>query len=113
MLGRKLDLAFVEAELLAGDLEPPADHPGIGAGAGLAQAPGRIVVLAAAHLADQLEDVAIAVGKIRHQPFAEEIAHFERQPQDHVAGALHAGGSGGVENALDLGIVDRRDDRRH
>src|SRR6266699_3483444 len=62
MFGRKLGLALVQPELLASDLEPPADHPGIGAGAGLAQAPGRIVVFAAAHLADQLEDVAMAVG---------------------------------------------------
>ncbi len=49
-------------------------------------AEGRIVILSAAGLADELEDVAIPIGKIRHQPFAEQIAHLEWKPQQHVAG---------------------------
>ena len=103
----------VEAEPLAGDLEAAADHPGDRARAGHALAEGRIVILAAAHVADELEDVAIAVGKIRHQPFAEQVAHFQRQAQQHIAGMAHAGLRHRLEDALDLGIVDRRNDRRH
>src|SRR5882672_745542 len=79
MLGGELDARRVEAMLRARGLEAPADHPGDRAGAGHALAEGRVVVLAAAHVADELEDVAVAVGKIRQQPFAEEVAHFERQ----------------------------------
>ncbi|MCA6126369.1 radical SAM protein, partial [Bradyrhizobium sp. WSM 1704] len=50
---------------------------------------------AAAHVADQGEDVAVAVRIVRHQPFAEEIADLERQPQQHVARLLGAGMRGG------------------
>src|SRR6202166_3172543 len=100
MLGGDLVLGRVEAELFAGDLETAADHPGDRAGSGLALAEGRIVIFAAAHVADELEDVAIAVGEIRHQPFAEQVAHFERQPQQHVAGMAHAGRSHGFETRL-------------
>ena len=71
MLGGDLVLGRVEAELFAGDFEAAADHPGDRAGSGLPLAKGRIVILAAAHVADELEDVAVTVGEIRHQPFAE------------------------------------------
>src|SRR5262249_36172720 len=64
VLGRELRLLLVEAELLARDLEASADHPGVGARSLHAPAPGRVVVLAAAHLAHELEHVAIAVGII-------------------------------------------------
>ncbi len=57
--------------------------------------------------------MAVAVGKIGHQPFAEEVAHFERKPQQHVAGLPHADGGGGIEDALDLGVVERGDHRGH
>ncbi len=50
---------------------------------------------------------------VRFQPFAEQVAYFERQAQQHVAGFLGAGGGGGVKNALDLHVVERRDHRRH
>src|SRR2546421_9494885 len=79
MLGRELGVRLVEVELLACGLEAAADHPGDRAGAGHPHSPLRVVILAAAGLADQLEHVAVAVGKIRQQPFAEEGAHFERQ----------------------------------
>src|SRR5260370_31688751 len=76
-----LVLGGVEAELFAGDFEAAADHPGDWAGSGLALAEGGIVILAAAHVADELEDVAVTAGEIRHQPFAELIPHFQPQPQ--------------------------------
>src|SRR5271154_2649086 len=60
--------ALVQPELLAGDLEAAPDHPGHRPGALHPRAPLRVVVAAAAHVADQGEDVAIAVGIIRHQP---------------------------------------------
>src|SRR5579872_6218938 len=41
------------AELFSGNFEPPADHPGIGAGPGHASAPGRIVIFAASGRLDQ------------------------------------------------------------
>src|SRR5271154_4419833 len=71
MLGRGLDAGQVEAEPLASDFKSTADHPGDRARAGHALAPGRIVVLAAAGVADQLEDVLHAVGEILGQPFPE------------------------------------------
>src|SRR5262245_9203209 len=71
MIGGEPRAGLVEAKLVAGELEAATDHPGDRAAAGHALAPGRIVVLAAAGLADELEDVPIGVGKIRHQPFAE------------------------------------------
>src|ERR1700724_1098461 len=91
MRGGDLVLTRVEAELFASDFEAAADHPGDRAGAGLPLAESGIVILAAAHVADELEDMAVTVGEIRHQPFAEEIPHFERQPQQHVAGMAHPG----------------------
>ena len=64
MLGGDLVLGGVEAEPFAGDFEAAADHPGDRAGSGLPLAERRIVVLAAARVADELEDVVVAVGKI-------------------------------------------------
>ena len=64
MLGRERDLVDVEAEPGAGGFDALADHPGIGAAAGHALAESRVVVLAAAGLADQREDVALAIGEI-------------------------------------------------
>src|SRR5580704_1521123 len=65
MIGGQFRAAFVEPELLAGDLEPPADHPGHRSSALHPRSPLRVVVAAAAHVADQGEDMAIAVGIIR------------------------------------------------
>src|SRR6202034_1578525 len=58
-----VDLGRIEAEPLAGDLEAAADHPGDRPLAGHAGAEGRVVILAVAHVPDEPEDVAIAVGK--------------------------------------------------
>src|SRR3954469_10382786 len=85
MIGGQFGAALVETELLAGDFETASDHPGHRAGAFHPHAPLRVVVAAAAHVADQREDVAITVGIVRHQPFAKQIANFQRQPQQDVA----------------------------
>src|SRR5262245_22261943 len=85
MIGGQLRAALVEPELFTGDLEAASDHPGHRACALHARTPLRIVVAAAAHVADQGEDMAIAVRIIRHQPLAKEIAHFERQAKQHIA----------------------------
>src|SRR5215471_1473587 len=85
MLGGELAPFGIEAELLAGHLEPASDHPGIGACALHARAPGRVIVLAAAHVADQLENMGVTVGIVRLEPFAEQVAHFKRQAQQHKA----------------------------
>src|SRR5215475_2144720 len=61
MIGGQFRAALVQPELLAGDLESATDHPGHRPGAFHARAPLRIVVTAAAHVADQSKDVAIAV----------------------------------------------------
>ena len=71
MLGGGFHAGQIEAEPLARDLEAPADHPGDRTGPGHALAPARIIILAAAGLADEIEDVAIAIGEILDQPFAE------------------------------------------
>src|SRR4051794_539337 len=112
VLGRELELAAVETEPLARRLETAADHPGDRPGAGHPLAPLRVVIFAAAHVADQLEDVAFAVGEIFAQPLAEQIAQLQWQPQQNVTGFLHTNGSSGIEDALDLHVVDRRNDRR-
>src|ERR1700733_7608190 len=70
--------ALVEPKLFAGDLEPAPDHPGHRACALHPRPPLRVVVATVSHVADQSEDVAIAIRIIRHQPLAKEIAHFER-----------------------------------
>src|SRR5829696_9170621 len=87
MLRRERPLGFIQPKLLAGEFETAAEHPGIGSGAGLPFAPGGIVILAAAHAADQLEHVLDAVAIIRLQPFAEQVAYFQRQAQQHVTRA--------------------------
>src|SRR5712691_5167531 len=55
MARREPGAGLVEAELRAGELEAPADHPGDRAAAGHALAEARVVILAAAGLADELE----------------------------------------------------------
>ena len=84
MLGGDLMLCRVEAEPLAGNFKPPADHPGNRSGSGLPFAPCRVVILAAAGVADELEDVVVAVGEILLEPFAEQIADFKRQAQRFI-----------------------------
>ena len=54
-----------------------------------------------------------AVGVVRLEPFDEQVAHFERQAKQHIARALDARHRRGIEDALDVGVVDRRNDRRH
>src|ERR1700736_5727070 len=113
MIGGQFRTPLVEPELFAGDLEPASDHPGHRPGALHPRAPLRIVVAAAAHVADQRKDVPVAVGIVGHQPFAEKVAHLERQPQQHIARFLDAGVRRSVKNALDLGIVQCWDHRRY
>src|SRR5215475_1259044 len=77
MIDRQLGAALVQSKLLAGDLEPTSDHPGHRAGAFHSRAPLRIVVAPSPHVADQGEYMAITIRIIRHQPFAEEVAHLQ------------------------------------
>src|SRR5215470_10967293 len=64
MFGCQLRPRLVEAKLLASGLETPPDHPGNRPGPGHPLAELGIVVLAAAHVADQVEDMTITVWKI-------------------------------------------------
>src|SRR5215468_77709 len=113
MLRRRFHAGQIEAEPLASDLKAPPDHPGDRARAGHTLAPCRIVILAAARLTNEIDDVAIAVRKIFHQPFAKQVLDLERQAKKNVAGVTHASFRYGFEDALDFGIVDGRDHRRH
>src|SRR6185312_17121730 len=61
MIRRQFRTALVQPELLAGDLEAAADHPGHRSCALHPRTPLRVVVATAAHVADQRADVAIAV----------------------------------------------------
>src|SRR6516165_9284311 len=61
MIGGQLRAALVQAELFASDLEPAPDHPGHRPGSLHPRTPLRIVVATAAHVADQGEDVAVAI----------------------------------------------------
>src|ERR1043165_199981 len=113
MLGGELQLAAIEAEPLTGRLEAATDHPGDRPRAGHALAPLGIVILAAAHVADQLEHMVVAIRKVLDQPLAKKIAQFERQPKQHITSFLHAGCRRRIEDALDLHVVDRGNDRRN
>src|SRR5206468_5269292 len=53
MIGRQFRPPLVEAEFFAGDFETPSDHPGHGTCALHPRTPLRVVVAAAAHVADQ------------------------------------------------------------
>src|SRR5262249_33419420 len=86
MLRRHFHAGQIEAEPLASDLEAPPNHPGNRTGAGHALAPCRIVILAAARLANEIDYVAIPVWKTFHQPFAKQVLDLERQAKKNVAG---------------------------
>src|SRR6478752_5224789 len=68
----------IKSQLFAGHLKASADHPCVRTRPLHARAPGRVVVLAATHVADQLENVTVAVGVVCNQPFAKQVAHLER-----------------------------------
>src|ERR1700730_15103481 len=106
VLGGEPGHAGIEPELLASGLEPPPDHPGDRPRSGHALAELRVVILAAAHVADELEDMTMAIREVRQQPFPKDIAHFERKPQQDIAGSFRPERRGGVENAFDLAVVD-------
>src|SRR5215207_8874398 len=57
MIGGQFRATLVEAKLFAGDFETASDHPGHGPGALHPRSPLRVVVAAAAHVADQGKDV--------------------------------------------------------
>src|SRR5437667_11638983 len=61
---------LVEPELLAGDLEAPADHPGDWTRALHPRAPLRVVIAPAPHVEDQGKDVRIDDGALRHQTYS-------------------------------------------
>ena len=71
-----------------------------------------VVVLAAAHLAHPGHDARGAIGKVLVEPALEERVHFPGQAQDDAERRARAGRRGGFEDALDLRLVDERDDRR-
>src|SRR5262245_35312866 len=90
MLGCQLGPCLVEAKLLASGLETPTDHPGNRPRSSHAHAELGIVVLSAPEIADQTEHVSVAIREIRHQPLSKQVAHLDRQPQQHVTSTLHA-----------------------
>ena len=55
--------------------------------------------------------MAIAIGIVRHQPLAKQIAHFQRKPQEDVARLPGAGVRGRIENSLELGVDEGRNER--
>src|SRR4051812_42126305 len=100
MLGCQLRPRLVEAKLLASGFETPPDHPGNRSGTSHAFAELGIVILAAAHVADQVKDMTVTVWKFRHQPLAKQVTHLDRQPQQDVTCTLHAHGRRRIEDAL-------------
>src|SRR6188472_1971272 len=110
MVRRQFGAPLVQSKFLTGDLEAASDHPGHRASPLHPRSPLRVVIAAAAHVADQREDMAIAVGIVCHQPFTEQVTHFQRQPQQDVTCFLCAGMRGRIEDALDFRIVERGDD---
>ncbi len=71
-----------------------------------------VVVLAAAHLAHPGHDPCGAVGEVLVEPALEDRIHFPGQAQDDAERRGRACRRGRLEDALDLRLVDERDDRR-
>src|SRR5580658_7540226 len=90
-------------------LEPAPDHPGIGPRTGHAAAPLRIIVLAAVHGLHQRQRMFQFVRKIHGEPFAEDLAQFERQTQRYIARLARARRMRPTQYLLDLRVVDRGD----
>ena len=56
----------------------------------------RIVIFAPSHVTNELEHMALTIGKIRDEPLAKEVAQFERQAKEHVPRPGYAGRSSGA-----------------
>src|SRR5262249_17729060 len=102
MLSRQRTSRCVEPQLFAGHFEAADYHPGVRSCPLHSDSPGGIVVLPAPHIADQFEDMAVAIGIIRDQPFPEQVPHLKRQPQQYVTGFFHACGFRRFKNTLDF-----------
>ena len=81
----------VEPEPGGRDVEAPGEELGVGAAAPVALAVPRVVELAAAGLADQVEDPVGAIGEVRAQPLGEQVLDLEGQAQKDPAGPAGAG----------------------
>src|SRR5215467_2535474 len=84
MLGCQFRPRLVEAQLVTSGLETSPNHPGNRPSPGHPLAELGIVVLATAHVADQAKHVTVPIREICHQPLAEQVAYFDRKPQQHV-----------------------------
>src|SRR6185437_12437563 len=100
---------LVEAEALARLLEAQLQQVGIGARAGHALAPFRGIDLAAARLLYQRENVLRLVGVMAVEPVLDQRPQFERQPQQDRAGIDRAVRRAGLEDSVELTVIERRD----
>ena len=85
--------------LCAGHFEAPPDRPGIGPGAGHAAAESRVILLALRGSGGSATSPARpgrASRRISHS--LEDILHFERQAQQHIAGLAGAGSIGRLQD---------------
>src|SRR5437868_11920596 len=72
----------IQPEAPAGDVEALLDQLGEVAGAGHARAEARVVVLAAAHLVDDADDVLRALRVVLGEPLLEEVLELIGQAHD-------------------------------
>src|SRR3954454_3451017 len=106
MVCRESETRAVEAEALRRHFETPADRPRIGAGAHEAAPEGRIVLLALTSLADERHDVLGPIRQFLFKPVAEDVAHLERQPEEDVTGLANPRRMRGLEDPLDLAVIE-------
>src|SRR5207302_3958432 len=95
-----------------GRLEESARRLRISSFADLPQAPARVVELAAAGLADAMEDALGAQGKGSAQPLGEDLRHRSREAEEDEARAPRACRVRGLEDAGDVLVGEARDDGR-
>ena len=104
--------SVLRSEPLAGEREAPADEIGELALAAHAHAEPRLVVLAAADLADDAHHVRRAQRVMRREPVAEERRDLERQPQHRPGGVPRSGRRRRLEDRLEVAVGELRDHRR-
>src|SRR5690606_8955811 len=99
-IGPEMTALPIEPEAPGGEVETPADLPGMRSVATHALAPFGIVILAAAHGAHDRHDVLCPVGIFALQELLEDVADLERQAKDNISSLAHSHSLCGIQDTL-------------
>src|SRR5262245_46040706 len=88
----------IQSEPLAGERESMRGQGGEVAGTALPRGEGRVVILAAAHLAHEAHDVIRLQRIVRREPILEQRRDLVRQTQQYVPGRRRARLARALEN---------------